>query len=191
MVQIRETLISMDVIEKKFCCDLSKCKGVCCIEGDSGAPLADNETDILEEEIDHIKPYMRPEGIDAVEQMGEWVIDIENDKVTPLINQKECAYVIFEDGIAKCAIEKAYFDNKTRFRKPVSCHLYPVRTKKYRDFEAVNYDVWSICKPALKHGEAEGLYVYQFLQESLIRKYGEAWYNELEIAADMLLNSEG
>ena len=132
---------------------------------------------------------MRLEGINAVEQQGHWVIDIENDTVTPLINNKECAFVILEDGIAKCSIEKAYFDGKTSFRKPVSCHLYPIRTKKYRDFEAVNYDEWTICKPALKYGEEQGVYVYQFAQDSLIRKYGEDWYKELQIAAETLLNA--
>ena len=191
MLQIQNTLISMDVVEKKFCCDLSKCKGACCIHGDSGAPLSEEETVLLENEYEYIKPYMRKEGVDAVEKQDIWVIDVENDNVTPLIENRECAYVIFEEGIAKCAIEKAYFDNATKFRKPVSCHLYPARTKKYRDFEAVNYDEWVICNPALKKGEEEGLYVYQFLQDSLISKYGEDWYRELVIAAETLLKSEG
>lgn len=189
MLQIGETLISLDVIEKKFCCDLTKCKGVCCIEGDSGAPLSIEETAILEDELDKIKPYMRPEGIEVVNTLGAWVIDIENDKVTPLINDKECAYVVMEDGIAKCAIENAYNDGVLDFKKPLSCHLYPVRTKKYESFEAVNYDEWHICKDALKLGTKEGLYVYQFLQEPLIRGFGENWYKELQIAADMLLKS--
>lgn len=191
MLQIQEALISLDVIEKKFCCDLSKCKGVCCVEGDSGAPLTDEETTILDDEYASIRPYIRIEGVEEIEKQGQWVIDIENDKVTPLVNEKECAYAIFEDGIAKCAIEKAFFEEKTSFRKPISCHLYPIRTKRYASFEAVNYNEWSICKPALKNGKEKGLYVYQFLQDSLTRKYGKDWYKELTIAADSLLNSGG
>lgn len=191
MLQIQGALISLDVIEKKFCCDLSKCKGICCVEGDSGAPLTIEETAMLEDEYENIKLYMRPKGVQAVNVQGQWVVDIENDKVTPLINEKECAYAIFEDGIAKCAIEKAFFDGKISFRKPISCHLYPVRTKQYDGFEAVNYDEWHICKPAIKNGKDQGLYVYQFLQDSLTRKYGEEWYEELTIAANSLLNSGG
>lgn len=189
MLQIKDTLISLDVIEKKFCCDLSKCKGACCVDGDSGAPLTDEEVCIIEEEYENFKSYLRPEGVSAVENQGIWVIDVENDKVTPLVNNKECAYVVFDGDIAKCGIEKAYLDGKTKFRKPVSCHLYPVRTKQYRDFIAVNYDEWEICKPALRLGMHKGVYVYDFLEESLIRKFGEEWYTELRIAADTLLNS--
>jgi hypothetical protein len=188
MLQIKDTLISLDVIEKKFCCDLSICKGVCCVQGDSGAPLTDDEIDIIEEEYENFKSYLRPEAISAIDSQGIWVIDVENDKVTPLINNKECAYVIFDGDIAKCAIEKAYFDGKTKFRKPISCHLYPVRTKQYRDFTAVNYDRWEICNPALRLGMHKGIYVYNFLEESLIRKFGEEWYSELRIAADSLLS---
>jgi hypothetical protein len=189
MLQIGNTLISLDVIEKKFCCDLSKCKGICCVDGDSGAPLTDEEVDLIEEEYDNFKSYLRPEAISVIETQGTWVIDIENDKVTPLINNKECAYVIFDGDIAKCGIEKAFFDGKTKFRKPVSCHLYPVRIKQYRDFTAVNYDEWEICKPALRLGMHKNVYVYNFLEESLIRKFGKEWYSELRIAADSLLNT--
>ena len=189
MLQIKDKLISLDVIEKKFCCDLSKCKGACCIEGDSGAPLSIEEVSILEEEIDSIKPFMRVAGRKALDEQGVWVIDFDTEKVTPLINDKECAFVIFDEGIAKCAIEKAYFEGKTRFRKPVSCHLYPIRTKRFRDFDAVNYDEWTICNPALKKGRKLGVYVYEFVQDSLIRKYGGDWYRELQIAAETLLNS--
>jgi hypothetical protein len=191
MLQIQGTLVSLDVIEKKFCCDLSKCKGACCIEGDSGAPLTDEEVDLIEQEYPKFKEYLRTEGVEAAEEQGVWVIDIENDKVTPLVNQKECAYVIFEDDIALCGIEKAYFDGKTSFRKPISCHMYPVRTKKYASFEAVNYDEWSICKHARKKGQKEGVYVYRFLQESLTRNYGEDWYQQLQIAADTILKLNG
>jgi hypothetical protein len=188
MLQIKNTLISLDVIEKKFCCDLAMCKGICCVEGDSGAPLTDSETAIIEEEYKNIRPFMRKEGVLAVDKQGTWVIDLENDKVTPLVKKKECAFVLFENGVASCAIEKAYLDKKTTFRKPISCHLYPIRLKKYADFTAVNYDSWKICNPAIPNGKKLGLYVYQFLKEPLIREFGEEWYEELQIAASSLLN---
>lgn len=190
MLQIGDTLISLDVIEKKFCCWVLKCKGVCCVEGDSGAPLTDEETGVIEEEYEYIKPFMKPGGIRAIEDQGTWVIDSENDKVTPLIDKKECAYVNFENGIAKCSIEAAYFEGKTRFRKPISCHLYPIRIKQYPSFTAVNYDTWDICKPAIAYGKKNSIYVYQFLKEPLIRRFGEDWYKELQIAADTLLKSQ-
>ncbi|MBN1118279.1 MAG: DUF3109 family protein [Bacteroidales bacterium] len=190
MLQIGNTLVSLNVVEKKFCCNLAACKGICCVEGDSGAPLTDEETGIIEDEYENICDYMRPEGRKAVDEQGTWVIDTDNDKVTPLINKNECAFVIFEEGITKCAIEKAWADGKTIFRKPISCHLYPIRLKEYADFIAVNYDEWEICKPALANGEAQGLYVYQFLREPLIRRFGEKWYKELMLAADSLLNMQ-
>lgn len=190
MLQIGDTLISLDIIEKKFCCNALKCKGICCVEGDSGAPLTDEETVIVEEEYENIKPYMRREGRAAVQDQGTWVIDSDHDKVTPLIEKKECAYVYFEKGIAKCAIETAYLDGNTKFRKPVSCHLYPIRIKKYPSFIAVNYDSWDICKPAIAYGRNKGLYVYQFLKEPLVRRFGEDWYKELQIAAEALLKSQ-
>lgn len=189
MLQIKNTLISLDIIEKKFCCDLAACKGICCVEGDSGAPLTDEETGIIEEEYEYIRPFMRKEGVKAIEKQGAWVIDAENDKVTPLIRKKECAFVIFENGTASCAIERAYLDKKTVFRKPISCHLYPIRLKKYADFTAVNYDKWQVCKAAIPQGEKLGLYIYQFLKEPLIREFGEEWYEELQIAADSLLKA--
>ena len=189
MLQIGETLISLDIIEKKFCCHVVKCKGECCVQGDSGAPLTLEETTIVEEEYSNFKEYIRSEGRAAVDEQGTWVIDVENDNVTPLIGDKECAYVIFEDGIAQCGIEKAYLEGKTTFRKPISCYLYPIRLKKYPTFIAVNYDTWDICKPALSYGKKQGLYVYQFLKDPLIQQFGEDWYQELEIAAESLLNT--
>lgn len=189
MLQIQNTLVSLDVVEKKFCCNLAACKGICCVEGDSGAPLTSDEVNLIEDEYPNFMPYMRPEGIKEVEEQGTWMIDVENDRVTPLINKKECAYAIFEDGTAKCAIEKAYFDGKTSFRKPVSCHLYPIRIKEYEHFTAVNYDQWDICKPALKFGEKNGVYVYEFVKDALIRRFGEDWYEELRIASESLLNT--
>lgn len=189
MLQIQNTLVSLDVVEKKFCCNLSACKGICCVEGDSGAPLTPGEVSLIEDEYDYFKAYMRPEGVKEVEERGPWMIDVENDQVTPLVRKKECAYAIFEDGVAKCAIEKAYFEGYTSFRKPVSCHLYPIRIKEYEHFTAVNFDQWDICKPALNDGKKNGVYVYEFVKDALIRRFGEDWYEELRIASESLLNT--
>lgn len=189
MLSIGRTVISMNIFDKKFCCDLEKCKGSCCRYGDSGAPLEEEEAVILEEIFPIVSDYMRSEGIVAVEKKGTSEIDSDGDTVTPLIGNDECAYAIIEDGIFKCAIEKAWFDGAVKFRKPLSCHLFPVRIKKYREFDAVNYEEWKICKPALKKGAELDLPVYKFLKEPLTRMYGEKWYNEIEKAAEDIKKS--
>lgn len=186
MLQIDDKIMSLDVIEKRFVCDLGACKGACCVEGDSGAPLDMDELELIEEVYPIVHPYMREEGIDAVERQGAYTIDSDGDYVTPLINNKECAFVIFEDGVAKCAIEKAYFDKLIDWRKPVSCHLYPIRIKKYKDFDAVNYDKSDICKAAVKSGNDSGVVVYEFVKDALVRKYGEEFYSKLDYAAKNL-----
>lgn len=181
LIELNDKIISTQIFERKFVCDLSACKGACCIEGDSGAPLTLDEVNILEEEIEAIKPYMRPEGIAAVEKSGVFYIDQENDEVTTLVNGKECAFVFFdEQGITKCSIEKANKEGKLDFKKPISCHLYPIRTKQFEEFEAMNYDVWDICKPACACGDKLDVPVFRFLKEPLIRKYGEEFFAELE-----------
>jgi len=180
MIQINDTLISLDVLEKQFICDLNSCKGACCIHGDSGAPLADEETSILENILDEVIPYLRPEGISAIKDQSAWIIDSDGDKVTPLINGAECAYTYYnEDGACLCAIEKAWLEKKIDFQKPISCHLYPIRIKKYDSFEAMNYHAWDICEGARCLGKKEKIRVYEFLQKPLIRQYGIEWYNEL------------
>ena len=181
MIAIDNTLVSEELLEKKFVCDLNACKGECCIAGDSGAPLEDRETGILDDIYEDVKPYMAADGIEAIEKQGKYLIDFEGDIVTPLVEDKHCAYVYFENDIAKCAIEKAYYEGKVDFKKPISCHLYPVRINKYKDFEAVNYDKWNICSPACDCGSKLGVKVYQFLKEPLIRKYGEKWFDQLKL----------
>lgn len=180
----------MNLFDKKFCCDLNECKGSCCRYGDSGAPLEESEAIILEEIWPLVKDYLRPSGIKAIEKMGTSMVDSDGDTVTPLIGNEECAYAVIEDGIYKCAIEKAWTDGKIKFRKPESCHLFPVRIKKYKDFDAVNYEEWKICKPALKKGEELNLPVYKFLKEPLIRAYGKKWYADLEKAAEDIKKSK-
>ena len=178
----------MNLFDKKFCCDLQKCKGSCCRYGDSGAPLEEKEAIILEEIWPELRAYMRAEGIKAVEEKGTSMIDSDGDTVTPLIGNDECAYAVVEEGVFKCAIEKAWSDKKIKFRKPESCHLFPVRIKRYQEFDAVNFEEWKICKPARKLGEDLDLPVYRFLRDPLIRVYGKKWFREVEKAAQEVKN---
>ena len=186
MLRIDDTIFSFDILEKKFRCNISLCHGNCCRYGDSGAPLSDQEVTILEDIWTEVKPYLRPEGIASIEEKGKSVRDFENDWVTPLIGDAECAYTIIKDGIYMCGIELAWADSKISFRKPLSCHLFPARIKYYSDFRAVNYQEISICASALQTGRNEGIYVYQFLKEPLIRAMGKKLYEELCLAAENL-----
>lgn len=184
MLSLGKTIISSLIFEVKFACDLEKCRGACCLHGDSGAPLEEEEAQILEKIWPVVKQYMRPEGIRAVQEKGTSMIDSDGDIVTPLIGKAECAYAQCINGIYYCAIEKAWMDKKISFRKPLSCHLFPIRIKKYEDFDAINYEEIKICRPALKRGEVENIPLYRFLEEPLLRVYGKKWYNELLIAAE-------
>jgi len=186
MLRIDDTIFSFDILEKKFRCDLPVCLGNCCRYGDSGAPLSVEETLILDDIWNEVKPYLRPEGVSAIEEKGRSVRDFENDRVTPLIGNEECAYTNLNGNVFVCAIEQAWSDGKIKFRKPLSCHLFPVRIKYYSDFRAVNYEELAICSPARKRGQNDGIYVYEFLKESLISALGEEMYKELCIAADEL-----
>lgn len=183
MFQIDDTIVSRSVIEQKFACDLKACKGCCCRYGDSGAPLLPEEAEILVKIWPDIQRFMRPEGISAVEVSGITVTDIEGDTVTPLIDDQECAFTTLEDGIFGCAIEKAYLKGVVKFRKPISCHLFPVRIKSYSDFKAVNYEEWPICRPALAAGKRDNIDLFRFLKEPLVRAFGNEWYKKLEFAA--------
>ena len=190
MIQVEDKIISLDIFEKHFVCDLNACKGACCVEGDAGAPLLDEEQAILQKIYDKVKPYMRIEGIDVVEKEGVAVIDSDGDLTTTLVNNKECSFVIYEKGIAKCSIEKAHNEGVINFRKPISCHLFPIRIKEYRDFEAINYEKIKICKPACECGNKLKIPLFVFLKEPLIRKYGEAWYEELLKVNSLLKNHD-
>jgi Protein of unknown function (DUF3109) len=181
MILVENTVISDDVAEKFFVCNLEKCKGACCVEGDLGAPLEESELPILDEIYEQVKPYLSEKGIKAIEKQGKYIKDWEGEFSTTTIDDKECAYAIYDQkGILKCAIEQAYLDKKITWKKPISCHLYPIRITKYDDYEAINYDRWHICSDACDLGDKLGVPVYQFLKEPLIRKYGEKWYKELE-----------
>lgn len=180
MIEIEGKLLSLDLFEKEFVCNLSACKGACCIEGDTGAPLTFEEVDILEESFEKIKPFMTEKGIAVVEQNGVFYMDHENHPVTSLVDGKECAFVSFdENGITKCAVEEAHNKGEIDFKKPISCHLYPIRVSQLRKYEALNYDKWSICSDACKLGQELNITVFRFLKEPIIRKWGENFFKEL------------
>ncbi|TKD67260.1 DUF3109 family protein [Flavobacterium sp. ASW18X] len=189
MFQIDSTLISEEILENDFVCNLNACKGACCIEGSSGAPLTEDELPILEQIYTAVTPYLREEGKKAIAEQGVFVKGMDGEWETPLVNGEECAYVAFsDDGIAKCGIEEAYNDGKIDWKKPVSCHLYPVRTRAYTEFTAVNYHKWTICDPACALGEELKVPIYKFVKDALIRKFGTTWYAELEKVAEQHLN---
>ena len=183
MIEIGKALVSFDVLQKKFCCNLDACKGACCVAGDAGAPLTLEEAGDLEDNLDELSPYLSGEGLLSVIEQGAFVYDADGEIVTPLINNKECAYAFFEEGIAYCAVERAYRDGLVFFHKPLSCHLYPIRIKDFDGFDAVNFDTWDICKPACEEGLRLDLPVYLFVKDALIRKYGEEWFEQLDYAA--------
>ncbi|MBV8391476.1 MAG: DUF3109 family protein [Mucilaginibacter sp.] len=185
MIEVGNVLVHEDVAKENFVCNLSKCKGACCLEGDSGAPLNHDELHILDEIYEKVKPFMTAKGIATIEETGTYVTDFEGDYTTPCVDtNKECAYVTWENGITKCAIEKAYEYGAISWKKPLSCHLYPIRITKYPEFDVLNYDRWIICSPACSFGNELKVHVHEFLKEPLIRKYGEEWYKELEEAVE-------
>jgi hypothetical protein len=181
MIAVQGILVSEDLLEEKFICDLLQCKGACCIEGESGAPVTQEEITAIEENWEQYKSYLDAEGIAAAEQQRFGVVDEDGEWVTPLIGKHgRCAYSLIENGIAKCGLEQAYIDGKTQWRKPISCFLYPARIMKLHDTWAVNYHRWNICKPACECGSQKGVKVYQFLKAPLIQQFGEDWYRDLE-----------
>ncbi len=190
MIIIQDILIADGVVKNHFLCNLAACKGACCIEGDSGAPLSEEEVDTLNDIYETVKPYLTPKGIDAIEQQGVSVFYPEPQEIgTPLIDGGPCAFIAYDEkGTALCGIEQAYLDGKVDFKKPISCHLYPIRVlhNEKKGFSALNYDEWDICSAACSLGEQEQLPVYRFLKEAIIRKYGEEFYEELDAAAKYL-----
>ena len=193
MFLIQEILVSEQVIHEKFICNLKACKGACCWEGDWGAPLEKEELTILDNIYNNVKPFLKPEAIERIEKVGlhEWN-DVPNEFGTTLMEDGACVFMTYNAlGIATCGIEEAHRAGVTDFKKPISCHLYPIRVSKNEttDFEALNYDEWDICSAACALGEKEQVPVYQFLKEPIERKYGAAFYKELDIIAQ-LMNEE-
>lgn len=187
VIQIDDVVVSLDVLREKFFCDLSACKGECCIEGDAGAPLEQEEVAEIEEVLPTIWEELAPEARAVIEHQGVAYIDEEGDLVTSIVYGKDCVFTCYgEDGTCYCALEKAYRNGKSKFYKPVSCHLYPIRVGDYGPYKAVNYHRWNVCKAAVVLGKAKDMSVYRFLREPLIRKFGEVWYAELEKAVEEL-----
>lgn len=188
MILIDDKIISRDVIEKKFICNLNACKGACCWEGDFGAPLETEEIEKVEAIFPMVKPYLSEASIRRIEQNGtSSYYKEEKETGTSLMENGACVFMILDENrIAKCGIEAAYLDKKIDFQKPISCHLYPIRVKKHKNFEAVNYDDWDICSAACELGEKEQMPTYQFLKEALVRKYGIEFYEELDATAKHL-----
>ena len=185
MILIDNTCISDDVADKFFVCNLDKCKGACCVEGDMGAPLEEGEPEILQKIYPKIKPYLSPEGIKAIEEQGLYEQEGDGSYVTTTVGGRECVYATYDDrGILKCGIEDAYNDGVVDWKKPISCHLYPIRVTKYDAYHALNYDRWPICSPACSFGAELQVPVYKFVREALIRAYGEEWYGKLTAAIE-------
>lgn len=188
MIILDHTVLSDDIKDKHFVCDLQKCKGACCVEGDLGAPLEEDELDQIEEVLEAVMPYLSEKGRLVIEVEGPYILDEEGDFSTTTIEGQECAFAIYDERkILKCGIEQAYLDGKIKWQKPISCHLYPIRITKYDHYDALNYDRWSVCDPACQLGDALKVPVYKFLKAPLTRKYGEKWYADLLIQIE---NSE-
>lgn len=188
MLIIDGVIVNEDLLQVLFVCDTDKCYGACCVEGDAGAPLLPEEIGELEDNWQAAIPYMTPKGIETIQQQGVFEYDEMGHFVTPLVDGRECAFVFYQGNIARCALEQAFFEKKSHFRKPESCHLYPIRVGKGVTGDNLIYHKWQICKPALKNGRITRLLLYQFLKEPLIRRYGVEWYNKLEKAAAAFLN---
>ena len=187
MIEIDDKIVSADLLRECFACDIARCKGICCVEGNAGAPLEEDEETILESEYPHYKPYMTPEGIAAVERQGFMVVDEDGDLTTPLVDDAQCAYTYTENGVTLCAIEKAWAEGKTPFRKPISCHLYPIRVMRFSNGTVgLNYHRWSVCAPARECGAKLGIPVYKALREPIVRRFGEEFYRALEAAEELL-----
>ena len=185
MFQLDKTIVSEEVLEKQFMCNLSACKGACCIDGDAGAPVEESEKKVLEDILPKVKKYLRKEGKEAIEKNGPFTTNEFGEHETTLIDGADCAFVTFDENeVALCAIEEAYNQGEIDFKKPISCHMYPVRIKQYSEFAAVNYHHWEICDDACSLGSELKIPVFQFVKQALIRKFGEKWYKDLEKIAE-------
>lgn len=187
MIEIEGKIVSTDLLREPFCCDLSSCRGICCVEGNAGAPLEAGEEAELARAYPAFKPYMTPGGIAAVEAQGFAVVDEDGDLTTPLVGEAECAYYRRERGVTLCAIEKAWLEGRTMFRKPISCHLYPIRLVRFANGTVgLNYHRWSVCEPARICGQQSGLPVYKAVREAIVRRFGEEFYRALETAEQFM-----
>ena len=192
MLQIQDALVSLDLAEEFFCCDLDRCLGECCIEGDAGAPITEAEFEQLKKLVDIVEPYLLPSAKERIAEAGVGYVDEEGDLVTQIVDGRNCVFTTYaEGGKCLCAIEKAYREGKCAMRKPISCYLYPLRLTHYPTFTAVNYHKWKICKCARTLGKAKGIRLYEFMREPLIERFGQEWYDELAEACRAYLSEYG
>lgn len=188
MLEIQNTLVSLDLIERFFCCDLDACLGACCIDGDAGAPVTEDEREAIRRALPQVRDKLLPQALEIIDEQGVSYIDQEGDLVTSIVDGRNCAFTCYAPGgKCLCALEQAYREGKTDFCKPSSCHLYPVRLKQFAGFTAVNLHRWKICKPAEVLGRKLGLRAYQFLREPLTARFGREWYEELCVTAEEYL----
>lgn len=191
MLQIQNTIVTLDLAEEFFCCDLEKCLGACCIEGDAGAPVTIDEVAKIEEALPVVEPEMFPRAVEEVRQNGVAYVDQEGDLVTTILDGRNCAFTCYAPGgICLCALEKAFREGKTGFKKPASCSLYPLRLTTYPTFTAVNYHRWKICRDAVANGRKKGIRLYQFLRGPLTERFGQEWYDELAQACELYLSQK-
>ena len=187
ILEIGGILISSEIITECFCCDYEKCKGICCVEGSDGAPVTMDEIASIEDALDTVWPMLSASAQSIIDQQGVAYADRDGDMVTSIVRGKDCVFTCYDGDNCLCALEKAYRDGKTQFCKPISCALYPIREKQFSGgLIGLNYHRWAVCKDAVEKGKALGLPIYQFLKEPLIRRFGEAWYQELCEVAEQL-----
>ena len=189
MIQIEDKIISLELFKNHFKCDLSRCFGHCCLYGDAGAPLEDREAELLDSKFSVISKFIDKNGVEAIKKYGVWVLDAEGDLVTPLVDGKECAYSVNDKGIVRCGIENAYYAHAVEFNKPISCHLYPIRISKMDKYTALNYHQWHIFNPAVNLGNKDGVPIFRFLKDAIIRRWGDLFFNELENAYKDIVKS--
>jgi hypothetical protein len=186
MIIHENTLLSEDLFDKHFICDLNSCKGACCVEGDFGAPVNESEIATINDLLPAISPFLSQEGLEIITRNGISEHDTDGDLVTTCLPTGECVFAVKDNGILSCGIENAWKAGRINFQKPISCHLYPIRINKVGDYDALNYHKWEICKPACSFGEKHQTPIYKFLKAPLVRAYGEGWYNELDAIAEAL-----
>jgi len=191
ILQVGNVLLSPDIITEKFCCDLDKCKGECCIEGDAGAPVTLDEIAVIEDALDTVWGDLSASAQAVIDKQGVAYTDPEGELVTSIVGGKDCVFTCYDKGCCLCALEKAYRKGKTSFCKPISCALYPIREKRFSNGSVgLNYNRWDICQCACEKGEELNLPVYKFLKGPLTRRFGEEWYKELETLAENLKTSD-
>lgn len=184
MFAVEHVLVSDEILEAPFCCNLGACLGGCCVQGEAGAPLETEERAELEDILPAVRKYLRPEALEVIERDGVWEEVSDGRYATNCVDGAECVFVMYEGEIAKCAIQRAYEEGKVDFPKPVSCHLFPVRIRNHAEIDVLNYERVGLCNPALKKGNRQGVQLADFLRAALVRKYGESWYSSFREACE-------